>query len=333
MRTLILVLAAWLAFQASASAHSMMTAYLDLNEQSDGATAVDWRRPIFPGNFVTLEPVFPSQTQAFDFQPSRDEGTFVHQRWLIKNLPKYWSGASVGVTGQGLSGMEVLVRLHLANGQNHVAVLRGSGDVFTVPEHPSLANAAFIYTKLGFDHILLGVDHLLFIFGLLILVSNVSSLIKTITAFTIAHSITLALASLGVVHVPQAPINLCVALSIFFLAPEIIRKYRGGTSLTLRKPWLVAFGFGLLHGFGFASGLAALGLPRPEIPFALLFFNIGVEIGQLSFVLLALLLLRSFRLLGMQWNRFADTFSPYFIGSVGAYWTMERVALLFSTGN
>jgi hypothetical protein len=152
--------------------------------------------------------------------------------------------------------------------------------------------------------------------------------VKTVTAFTVAHSITLAVATFGVASVSPAPLNAAIALSILFLGPEIVRRWRGETSFTIRHPWVVAFAFGLLHGFGFASGLAALGLPKGEIPLALLLFNVGVEIGQLAFVLLILWLERAFRLLQIRWPTIIERLPGYAVGTLGAFWTIQRVAML-----
>ena len=171
-------------------------------------------------------------------------------------------------------------------------------------------------------------DHLLFVLGLLLLVKDSWMLVKTVSAFTVAHSITLAIATLGYASVPGPPLNAAIALSILFLGAEIVRSWRGETSLTIRQPWVVAFAFGLLHGFGFASGLTTMGLPRTEIPLALLMFNVGVEIGQLLFVILVLLLERAFRVLEVRWPRWAEVLPAYIVGSLGAYWTIQRVAML-----
>ena len=153
-------------------------------------------------------------------------------------------------------------------------------------------------------------------------------LLKTITAFTVAHSITLALATLGYANAPVLPLNVAIALSILFLGPEIVRVWRGETSFTIRHPWVVAFAFGLLHGFGFASALTSAGLPRAELPLALLSFNFGVEIGQLSFVLLVLLLERSFKILEIEWPRILQQLPGYAVGSLGAFWTIQRMVIL-----
>ena len=153
-------------------------------------------------------------------------------------------------------------------------------------------------------------------------------LVKTITSFTIAHSITLAIATLGYASAPLPPLNAAIALSILFLGPEIVRRWHGQTSFTIRHPWVVAFAFGLLHGFGFASGLTAMGLPKAEIPLALLLFNVGVEIGQVAFVVLVVLLEHAFRTLEIRWPRWARALPGYAVGSLGAYWTIQRTVVL-----
>jgi hydrogenase/urease accessory protein HupE len=175
---------------------------------------------------------------------------------------------------------------------------------------------------------LLGVDHLLFVLGLLLIVGDRWMLLKTITSFTVAHSITLAIATLGYASAPLPPLNAAIALSILFLGPEIVRHWRGQTSFTIRHPWVVAFAFGLLHGFGFASGLTTMGLPQAEIPLALLLFNVGVEIGQVGFVLLIVLLSRAFATLQIRWPRVVEALPGYAVGSLGAYWTIQRTLIL-----
>jgi len=204
-------------------------------------------------------------------------------------------------------------------------------DLPEVPESTADSNKShsfFAFLKLGIEHIWLGVDHLLFVFGLLLLVKSRWMLLKTVTAFTVAHSITLALATLGYAHLPGPPLNTAIAFSILILGIEIVRSRSGKTSITTLHPWIVAFAFGLLHGFGFASGLSALGLPAADIPLALVMFNVGVEIGQLSFVLLILLLERSFRQLEIHWPRWVQALPGYTVGSLGAFWTIQRAAML-----
>jgi hydrogenase/urease accessory protein HupE len=198
----------------------------------------------------------------------------------------------------------------------------------TVDALASKSSASLAFLKLGVEHIWLGVDHLLFVFGLLLLVQSRWMLLKTITAFTVAHSITLGLATFGYAHLPGPLLNAAIALSILILGVEIVRSGSGKRSVTILHPWIVAFAFGLLHGFGFASGLSALGLPAGDIPLALLMFNVGVEIGQLSFVLLIVLLERSFRQLEIRWPRWVQALPGYTVGSLGAFWTIQRAAML-----
>ncbi len=189
--------------------------------------------------------------------------------------------------------------------------------------------AAQRYLILGVEHILLGFDHLLFVFGLMLLVRNGWMLVKTITSFTIAHSITLGLATLGVVEVPGAPVEAAIALSIVFVGSEAIHARRGRPGLAARRPWIVAFGFGLLHGFGFAGALSDIGLAPGEIPIALLFFNIGVEIGQIAFVALVLGLWWSVRNLRLSLPRWSGAVSPYVVGTFATYWFVERSLPIF----
>jgi hypothetical protein len=193
----------------------------------------------------------------------------------------------------------------------------------------SLGDAALRYTLLGIDHILFGIDHLLFIFGLLLIVRSPWMLVKTITAFTIAHSITLGLATLGFVDVPSGPVEAGIALSIVFVAAEGLRE--GAQGLALRRPWCAAFAFGLLHGFGFAGALSELGLPAREIPVALLFFNLGVEIGQIMFVGVMLGIRYGFGQLAFRWPRWIRAIPGYAIGTIAMVWLIERMGAMIQT--
>ena len=185
------------------------------------------------------------------------------------------------------------------------------------------------YSKLGFEHILLGIDHLLFVLALILITKGKWKIIKTVTAFTIAHSITLSLAALGYVEFPSAPVEAVIALSIVFLAIEIIKVSKGKQTLTSKKPWLVAFTFGLLHGFGFAGALSKIGLPQLDIPIALAFFNVGVELGQLAFVLVVIAIMWLLRKTKFNWPSWAKKIPPYAIGSMASFWLVERVYAFF----
>jgi HupE / UreJ protein len=234
--------------------------------------------------------------------PWQRQGAMVTARWQ--------DGSSVRrFFGRGAAGIEVpLAELHASSG--------------------SLADAARRYLVLGVEHILLGIDHLLFVLGLLLIVRGPWQLFKTITAFTLAHSLTLALATFGVVTLPPRPVDAAIALSIVFLAAEILRGRQGRVGLTHRFPWLVAFGFGLLHGLGFAGALAEVGLPAAEVPAALLFFNLGVEIGQLMFVAAVLSLRWAARSLQLGWPAWAEVLPAYAIGTLACFWLMERLAAI-----
>jgi hydrogenase/urease accessory protein HupE len=224
--------------------------------------------------------------------------------------------------------MEALVRIHHADGASEMHLLRPDAPSVTLGGASSAGGRALAYLRLGIEHILLGADHLLFVLGLLLIVRDRWMLVKTITSFTVAHSITLAVATLGYASAPVPPLDAAIALSILFLGPEIVRVWRGRTSFTIRHPWVVAFAFGLLHGFGFAGGLTSMGLPGAEIPLALLLFNVGVEAGQLAFVFLVLALERSFRVLEVAWPRWAAALPAYAVGSLGAFWTIQRTAMI-----
>src|SRR6185436_12015613 len=220
------------------------------------------------------------------------------KRWTISTGAHGLDGWEVTVHGVQATMTDVLVRVALADGRVVSRLLRPDAPSFVFGKETA-GPAAGGYFVLGVEHILFGIDHLLFVLALVLIVRGVGMLVKTITAFTVAHSITLALATLGVVHVPSAPVEAVIALSIVFVASEILRSRRGERGLTERVPWLVAGSFGLLHGFGFAGALSQVGLPANDIPLALLCFNLGVEAGQLAFVVVVfgvLGLLRRLRL-------------------------------------
>ncbi|MBR0845784.1 HupE/UreJ family protein [Bradyrhizobium liaoningense] len=209
---------------------------------------------------------------------------------------------------------------------NPVVSVLGTG----APTLQAWIELAKVYVNYGIDHILLGADHLLFVLGLIWIVGGGWRLVKTITAFTIGHSASLAAAAFGLIGVPERPLNACIALSIAFVGIEIVKQQRGETGLTARHPWAVAFTFGLVHGIGFAGALAGLGLERRLLPAALLFFNVGVEIGQLAFVLLVLALVWAHRRLDAALPRWGEALPAYLIGSVSMFWFFGRIARVFA---
>jgi hydrogenase/urease accessory protein HupE len=239
------------------------------------------------------------------------------------------AGQRIDFVGLQASITDVLVRISWLDGRKVTEIVRPSHPWVELTDRQNVWQVARTYASLGIEHILMGIDHLLFVLGLMIVVGSTRALVKTITAFTVAHSITLAMATLGYASIPSDPLNTAIALSILFLGVEVVRLWRGQTSFTLRHPWIVAFAFGLLHGFGFASGLTMTGLPSADIPLALLSFNVGVEIGQLAFVAMILLLHRALRILRFDLPGWASYAPGYIVGSLGAYWTIERTLMMF----
>jgi hypothetical protein len=251
-------------------------------------------------------------------------GAYV-ERWQIER-PGGLVGQPIVIEGLATGVSDVIARVERSDGTTQVERL-GAGRLSFVVQPPQSAwLTAWIYLKLGIAHILGGVDHLLFVLALLLIVRNVRRIVATITAFTVAHSLTLVAATMGWVHVPGPPVEASIALSIVFVAAEIIRGQQGHPGLTARAPWIVAFSFGLLHGFGFAGALAEVGLPQSAIPVALLCFNLGVEIGQLMFVASVLIVIAVWSRLPLRLPKWAPSLAPYAIGAVAMFWVFERIA-------
>jgi len=312
------------------SAHEIRPALLTITEQKPGWFEVTWKVPMRGDGILAIKPVFPAGMVPYG-PPSSHTVPGANIQYATYQIEEgSLAGEAITIDGLTILQIDVMVRIKFADGSTHSAILRPKSPSLKIPARGTKAAIAWIYLRMGVEHILQGIDHLLFILGLLLIVGNRYRLLfETITAFTIAHSITLGIATLGYASAPVPPLTAAIALSILFLGPEIVRVWRGQTSFTIRHPWVVAFAFGLLHGFGFASGLTTLGLARAEIPIALLLFNVGVEIGQLFFVLIILLLERSFRILEIHWPRWAYLAPGYAVGSLGAYWTIQRVMIMF----
>lgn len=285
-----------------------------------------WKPPAQGATTAKVTPVFSGCTLGSGRGAAPASGALAARGALT--CPDGLAGKTLRVDGLGAAMTDVLVRVHHADGKSETYLLRPAEPSVTFGAATGALERAVAYLRIGIEHILLGVDHLLFVLGLLLIVDNRWMLLKTITSFTVAHSLTLAIATLGYANAPVQPLNAAIALSILFLGPEIVRVWRGETSLTIRHPWVVAFAFGLLHGFGFASGLTAMGLPKAEIPLALLLFNVGVEVGQLAFVFLVLAMAWSFRQLEIRWARWAAALPGYAVGTLGAFWTIQRTAIL-----
>jgi hydrogenase/urease accessory protein HupE len=315
---------------SGAWAHESRPAYLEITETTPGRYDVLWRIPVLAGMRLPVVLQFPDDVRNVTEPATHELPDSLIERRVIAAGGDGLAGQRVEFAGLQATITDVLVRVRLRDGRQTTTLVHPSRPWIEVASPRGPLAVAAGYLTAGIHHILLGVDHLLFVLGLLLLVTDRWMLLKTVSAFTVAHSITLAIATLGYASVPAPPLNAAIALSILFLGAEIVRSWRGETSLTLRQPWVVAFAFGLLHGFGFASGLTAMGLPRIEIPLALLMFNMGVEVGQLLFVILVLLLERAFRVLEVRWPRWVEAAPAYTVGSLGAYWTIQRVVILLA---
>ncbi len=325
IRLIALALYALIVLPQSLAAHESRPAYLDIREVGVGQYDVLWKRPMRGEYVIGLGVVWPDACT-----PS-------------EGIERYVPGASVtrlrvacdgtGLIGQQLSiaslpdtSAEVLVRVEFVDGSAQTRILRPASAVMMVEGPRGPLAVAKEYAVLGFEHILAGIDHLLFVLGLTLIVGGGWRLVKTITAFTLAHSATLALSTLGLVRVSQAPVEAVIALSIVFLARELLLLRQGRPGLTSQAPWLVALVFGLLHGLGFAGALREIGLPQGDVPLALLAFNLGVEAGQLAFVCVVLAALWLFRRVALSsLPHGLGQLPAYAIGSVAAFWTIERL--------
>lgn len=303
-------------------------AYLQLSQADATTYDVLWKVPALGEDAVLkVHPAFPSGTTTIGEQRRSYANGVAVERWRIR-VPGGLEGKSVAFPGLTEVRVDVLARLARDDGSVQLERILPSDPEFLVKASPGSFEVVQTYTLLGIEHIMTGFDHLCFVLALVMIVGFNRRLVWTVTAFTGAHSITLALATLGVIHVPGPPVEATIALSIVFVASEVVQQMRGRQGLAARKPWLVAFTFGLLHGLGFAGALAQIGLPANSIPIALLFFNIGVEIGQLLFIATVfaatrLLFLAAASRIDL---RRAAIVPAYAIGGLASYWVIERIS-------
>ena len=321
-----LLLLLCVAFLGQAAAHELQPGSLEVRQLTSERFEVIWRAPIYYGKPHPATLQLPEHWQTVGEPSVRQfSDSALHRR--VVSVP---DGAIEGgvIRFIGLEGTitDVFVRFAWLNGAESTAIARPSQPYVGVEGQRSAWQVAGDYTALGVDHILSGYDHLTFVLALLLIVSGTRRLLVTVTSFTLAHSITLAAATLGVMWVPGPPIEATISLSILFLASELIKVNRGQDSLTARYPWIVAFTFGLLHGFGFAGALNDIGLPQNEIALALLMFNVGVELGQLLFIAAILVLLMALRKVRREWPAWAYQVPAYGIGGIAAFWFINRVA-------
>jgi hypothetical protein len=310
----------------TALAHELRPGYLQLRQTSPDTYDVFWKVPA-AGDDLRLS--LSAQLPANCSNLNAPRGTFAAGAYS-----EYWSvkcegglaGNTIRIDGLAATVTDVLVRVERLDGSTQVERVTSSNPSFLVNAIPQPFDVARTYLILGIEHILTGIDHLLFVSGLLLLVNGFTRLVQTISAFTLSHSVTLTLAALGFVHVPPAPVEAIIALSILFVAYEVLRKHEHPDGLAQRKPWLVAFSFGLLHGLGFAGGLSAAGLPAGHIPLALGLFSAGVEVGHFSFVAVAASLIAAFRVWNVKPAAWAHRIPPYAIGTTACYWLIARLA-------
>jgi hydrogenase/urease accessory protein HupE len=327
-RLLASLLLAWLPSMPVAQAHESRPAYLEIEETSPGCYTVLWRTPVLAGRRLPVVLRFPEGVRNLKEPLIQHLSDSVLERRWIDAGPRGLTGQRISFPGLELTITEAVVRTQLLDGRSLMAIARPSQPWMKIEATHGTLATALDFVRQGIWHILSGPDHLLFVFGLLLIVKSPWMLVKTITAFTVAHSITLTAATLGFVRPPAPQIEAAIALSILFLGVEVVRAYQGGTSFTIRHPWVVAFLFGLLHGFGFASALSAAGLPPAAVPLALVSFNVGVEVGQLAFVAFVLLLARMLRQLEVYWPRPATLLPGYLVGTLGAFWLLQRLAVM-----
>ena len=308
-------------------AHEVRPGYLELRQMDAEAYAVLWKVPAVGEMRLSIHPVFPENCRPVG-KVNSYRGADSYTERLSITCPGGLNGRTIAIDGLAATMTDVLVRIEFADGTTWTQRLKPSVPAAVIPKTASRLQTAGVYLKLGVEHILTGVDHLLFVFALIIITRGGWKLVKTVTAFTLSHSITLTGATLGFVHVPQRPVEAVIALSIVFVAAEIVRMRRGIKSLTVSTPWMVAFSFGLIHGLGFASGLSDAGLPVAHIPTALLFFSMGVESGHFLFIGVVLSLIALGRRTSLPVPQWAELVPPYAIGAVAMFWVIQRIAVL-----
>jgi hydrogenase/urease accessory protein HupE len=313
-------------FASQAMAHELQPSSFELRQLTPERFEVIWRAPVYYRQPHPARLQLPEAWQITGEPTVRQLPDSALHLYLVEVPPDAIDGAVIRFVGLEATITDVFARFTWLDGTETTALARPSQPWLEVVAQRGAWQVAWDYTLLGIDHILSGFDHLSFVLALLLIVSGARRLLVTVTSFTLAHSITLAAATLGVMWVPGPPVEATIALSILFLAGELVKVNRGEASLTARYPWIVAFVFGLLHGFGFAGALGEVGLPSNEVPLALLMFNVGVEVGQLLFIGAILVLLLALRGLRRDWPAWMQQVPAYGIGGIAAFWLIERIA-------
>jgi hydrogenase/urease accessory protein HupE len=316
-----------LALVANVGAHPFAPSVLEIRETGDGRVEIGWKVPLLQPRGADPTPVLPVRCHPLGRRTVTEEGGGVWTRWTVDCGVGGLVGEQFGLAGAASYALTALVRVTLADGRVVQGIVSAASPVLTIPPHPHPLDVARDYCRLGVIHILDGPDHLLFVFGLILLAGPRRRLLATVSAFALGHSVTLTLAALGIVGFPSRPIEAAIAVSVLLLAVELARRPVEPT-LMRRRPWAMAALFGLLHGLGFAGALREAGLPPGETSLALLSFNVGIETGQLLFVLAVLALRRTVGPLPAGLPAWAQRISVYGMGSLGGYWALERALAL-----
>ena len=295
--------------------HEFSPAHLIIEEDADFEYEVTWMYPI--RNLGPVNLTLPNDCQSNSLE------SFQESKYLSEKISLQCNDSIKGkdIFIKGLSILnDALVTIKFLDGERYEGLVSVKDSKLTIPQELQVFPTG--YFMLGVEHLIGGPDHLLFVFGLLFIVFGWQNLIKTITAFTLAHSITLGLSVLEIVSLPSVTIEALIALTIIYLALEI-KDERNNKS----TPWLMAFGFGLLHGFGFAGALSEIGIANEQLLLSLLFFNVGIEVGQLIMIPLFLILI--WLLQRINFNFSVTRLSSYAIGGMGSFWLIERVLGIF----
>lgn len=305
-------------------AHEVRPSFLEINEREPGLFDVKWKVPTRGDRALAITPILPDNLKKVGLSSSyKIPGAWVVQSTYRSDSPIL--GKTISIDGINALQTDVLLKINLIDGSNYSSIIRPNSPTYDVPLKPTKSGLSLSYWKMGLIHILEGIDHLLFLLAIMLIITGLGNLLKTITAFTVAHSIILGLATIGFVNVPVAPTEAVISLSILFLAVEIVRDKMGEKTITRSYPWIIAFIFGLFHGLGFANALFEVGLPQNNIPLALLMFNVGVETGQIIFIFIILIFLSLLRRLNIYWPKGTWRLAPYAIGTTAGYWTIERI--------
>jgi len=319
-----------LVFVKPSFGHDIRPAYLEINHISGSEEmTVLWKTSLFGDPNVDLLPEITNIPLELDKAKVKTSNEAKIYQWKINNLEDVQlKGQTLTIVGLNMTLTDVMVKIILDKNEDLI-LLKPEANQLVIGEKQKRGKTILRYTRLGVEHIMLGIDHLLFVLGLLLLSQTKWQLVKTITSFTVGHSISLALATLGVLTIPEKPLSAVIALSIIFLAWELMRSEKGLDSLTIRNPWVVSFLFGIIHGIGFAGGLAQLGLPQSDIPLALLFFNVGVEIGQVCFILVVFSVLIATKRIEFTFPKRVNLVPIYAIGGFACYWFLGRMITIF----